>query len=98
MSDHEEEIPLEMPVVDPKDPAFLLGTLVAEVRITRRQVENNHKAILGRVNDHETRITALERWRWMLVGGFLVLVAIVGFIEIPKLQFVPAQVEVSSGR
>lgn len=54
-----------------------------------KKVDEIHAALVGplgieengiiyKVNNHDKRITALERWRWYLMGG---VVAIVGLLR-----------------
>jgi len=35
--------------------------------------KEQHKNMMDKIDDIDKRLTAIERWRWMVVGGAIVL-------------------------
>ena len=47
-----------------------LGTEIKEFRMDSKE---QHKNMMEKINDIDNRLTAIEKWRWMVVGGAIVL-------------------------
>ena len=47
-----------------------LGTELKEFRMDSKE---QHKAMMDKISNIDARLTAIERWRWMIVGGAVVL-------------------------
>ena len=47
--------------------------LISEIKEFRMDSKEQHKNMMDKINDIDKRLTAIERWRWMVVGGAIVL-------------------------
>ena len=47
-----------------------LGNEIKEFRLDSKE---QHKNMMEKIEDIDKRLTAIERWRWMVVGGAVVL-------------------------
>ena len=47
--------------------------VVEELREIRKEQKEQHQAMLKELNRIEERINAIERWRWMVIGGSVVI-------------------------
>lgn len=47
--------------------------VVEELREIRKEQKEQHQAMLKELNRIEDRINAIEKWRWMVIGGSLVV-------------------------
>lgn len=52
-----------------EDTQFMLGTLNAKLDAVLRSLEDHKTEITKRYDDHDSRIRALEQWRWLVVGA-----------------------------
>lgn len=43
--------------------------VVEELREIRKEQKEQHQAMLKELNRIEERINAIEKWRWMVIGG-----------------------------
>lgn len=50
--------------------------VVEELREIRKEQKEQHQAMLKELNRIEERINAIEKWRWMVIGG----AAVVGYL------------------
>ena len=54
-----------------------------------KEADNAHGSIVERMNTMDTRIngriSALERWRWMVVGGALVVGYLISMVPLDKI-------------
>lgn len=58
-----------------------LADVHSEVQATRRELQalcTEMRAQRREVDDHETRIRSLSRWRWTAAGGLVVLAMLAG--------------------
>jgi uncharacterized protein involved in exopolysaccharide biosynthesis len=50
-----------------------LNNLGAELKEFRQDSKEQHKAMMEKISDIDERLTVIERWRWMIIGGAAVL-------------------------
>lgn len=50
--------------------------VVEELREIRKEQKEQHAAMMKELNKLEDRINAIEKWRWMVIGG----AAVVGYL------------------
>ena len=50
--------------------------VVEELREIRKEQKEQHQAMLKELSRIEERINAIEKWRWMVIGGS----AVVGYL------------------
>lgn len=50
-----------------------LTNLGAELKDFRQDSKEQHKAMMEKISDIDERLTIIERWRWMIIGGAMVL-------------------------
>jgi hypothetical protein len=53
-----------------------LTNLGTELKEFRQDSREQHKAMMQKITDIDERLTVLERWRWMIIGG----AAVIGFL------------------
>jgi len=50
-----------------------LKNLSSEIKDFRFDSKEQHKSMMEKIDDIDKRLTAIEKWRWMIVGGAVVL-------------------------
>ena len=50
-----------------------LTNLGSELKEFRQDSKEQHKAMMEKISDIDQRLTVIERWRWMIIGGAMVL-------------------------
>ena len=50
-----------------------IKNLSNEIKEFRLDSKEQHKNMMEKIEDIDKRLTAIERWRWMVVGGAVVL-------------------------
>jgi len=50
-----------------------LSNLGTDLKDFRQDSKEQHKQMMDKISDIDKRLTTLERWRWMIVGGAIVL-------------------------
>ena len=50
-----------------------LTNLGSELKEFRQDSKEQHKAMMEKISDIDQRLTIIERWRWMIIGGAMVL-------------------------
>ena len=50
-----------------------LTNLGSELKEFRHDSKEQHKQMMEKINDIDDRLTVLEKWRWMIIGGAAVL-------------------------
>ena len=50
-----------------------LTNLGSELKDFRSDSKDQHKQMMEKIDDIDRRLTALEKWKWMVVGGAAVL-------------------------
>lgn len=50
-----------------------LKNLSSEIKDFRLDSKEQHKSMMEKIDDIDKRLTAIEKWRWMIVGGAVVL-------------------------
>lgn len=50
-----------------------LSNLGTDLKDFRQDSKEQHKQMMDKISDIDNRLTTLERWRWMIVGGAIVL-------------------------
>lgn len=50
-----------------------LGNVGNELKEFRKDSKEQHKEMMDKINDMDQRLTSLEKWRWMIAGGAVVL-------------------------
>ena len=46
-----------------------LTNLGSELKEFRQDSKEQHKAMMEKISDIDERLTIIERWRWMIIGG-----------------------------
>lgn len=46
-----------------------LKNLINELREHRKDSKENHATMMEKIEELDSRIQIIERWRWMVVGG-----------------------------
>ena len=50
-----------------------LTNLVSDLKEFRHDSKEQHKQMMEKISDIDERLTVLEKWRWMIIGGAGVL-------------------------
>ena len=50
-----------------------LSNLGSDLKEFRQDSKEQHKQMMDKLSDLDKRLTIIERWRWMVVGGAIVL-------------------------
>jgi hypothetical protein len=50
-----------------------LTNLGSELKEFRHDSKEQHRQMMEKINDIDDRLTVLEKWRWMIIGGAAVL-------------------------
>ena len=50
-----------------------LTNLASELKEFRHDSKEQHRQMMEKINDIDDRLTVLEKWRWMIIGGAAVL-------------------------
>ena len=50
-----------------------LTNLGSELKEFRHDSKEQHRQMMEKINDIDERLTVLEKWRWMIIGGSAVL-------------------------
>lgn len=50
-----------------------LVNLGTDLKEFRQDSKEQHKQMMDKLSDLDKRLTIIERWRWMIVGGSIVL-------------------------
>ena len=50
-----------------------LTNLGSELKEFRHDSKEQHRQMMEKINDIDERLTVLEKWRWMIIGGAAVL-------------------------
>ena len=50
-----------------------LTNLGSELKEFRHDSKEQHKQMMEKINDIDDRLTVLEKWRWLIIGGAAVL-------------------------
>ena len=50
-----------------------LKNLSSEIKDFRMDSKEQHKNMMEKIDDIDRRLTTIEKWRWMIVGGAVVL-------------------------
>lgn len=50
-----------------------LNNLGSELKEFRQDSKEQHKAMMQKIEDIDDRLTAIEKWRWMIIGGSIVI-------------------------
>ena len=50
-----------------------LKNLINELREHRKDSKENHTVMMEKIEELDTRIQIIERWRWMVVGGAIAI-------------------------
>ena len=50
-----------------------LTNLGSELKEFRPDSKEQHRQMMEKINDIDERLTVLEKWRWMIIGGAAVL-------------------------
>jgi hypothetical protein len=50
-----------------------LTNLGSELKEFRHDSKEQHKQMMEKINDIDERLTVIEKWRWMIIGGAAVL-------------------------
>lgn len=50
-----------------------LSNLGTDLKDFRQDSKEQHKQMMDKISDIDKRLTIIERWRWMIVGGAIVL-------------------------
>ena len=58
--------------------------VVEELREIRKEQKEQHQAMLKELNRIEECINAIERWRWMVIGGSVVIGYMLAHLPILK--------------
>lgn len=53
-----------------------LSNLGSELKEFRQDSKEQHRAMMQKIEEIDDRLTALEKWRWMIIGGS----AVIGFL------------------
>ena len=50
-----------------------LSNLSSDLKEFRVDSKEQHKQMMEKIDDIDKRLTVIERWRWMVIGGAIVL-------------------------
>jgi len=50
-----------------------LTNLGSDLKEFRQDSKEQHKQMMEKISDIDERLTVLEKWRWMIIGGAAVL-------------------------
>ena len=50
-----------------------LKNLINELREHRKDSKENHTIMMEKIEELDSRIQIIERWRWMVVGGAIAI-------------------------
>lgn len=50
-----------------------IKNISSEIKDFRMDSKEQHRNMMEKIEDIDKRLTAIERWRWMVVGGAVVL-------------------------
>jgi hypothetical protein len=50
-----------------------LTNLSSELKEFRQDSKEQHKQMMEKISDIDSRLTIIEKWRWMIIGGSVVL-------------------------
>ena len=50
-----------------------LTNLGSDLKEFRHDSKEQHRQMMEKINDIDERLTVLEKWRWMIIGGAAVL-------------------------
>jgi hypothetical protein len=50
-----------------------LTNLGSDLKEFRHDSKEQHRQMMEKINDIDERLTILEKWRWMIIGGAAVL-------------------------
>jgi hypothetical protein len=53
-----------------------LNNIGSELKEFRQDSKEQHKDMMRKIDDIDGRLTAIEKWRWMIIGGS----AVIGFL------------------
>jgi hypothetical protein len=59
--------------------------VVEELKEFRKEQKDNYSCLMQKFDNISTRINVLEKWRWMIFGGAIVVGYILAHIRIDKL-------------
>lgn len=67
-------------IMEPRDTPSRIAVLENEVKNVgvelkefRKDSKDQYKTIMEKINNIDERLTIIERWRWMIIGGAAVL-------------------------
>jgi len=61
-----------------------LTNLGSELKEFRQDSKEQHKQMMEKISDIDERLTTIEKWRWMIIGGSVVIGYLASHL-IPKL-------------
>ena len=50
-----------------------LTNLVSDLKEFRQDSKEQHKQMMEKISDIDERLTTIEKWRWMIIGGSIVI-------------------------
>jgi len=50
-----------------------LTNLVSDLKEFRHDSKEQHKQMMEKISDIDERLTTIEKWRWMIIGGSIVI-------------------------
>ena len=50
-----------------------LTNLGSELKEFRQDSKEQHKQMMEKISDIDQRLTVIEKWRWMIIGGSVVI-------------------------
>ena len=50
-----------------------LTNLGSDLKEFRQDSKEQHKQMMEKISDIDERLTTIEKWRWMIIGGSIVL-------------------------
>jgi len=59
--------------------------VVDELKEIRKEQKEQHNALINKIDKIVERVNILERWRWMIFGGAIVVGYILAHVRIEKL-------------
>jgi TolA-binding protein len=62
-----------------------LTNLGSDLKEFRQDSKEQHKQMMEKISDIDERLTTIEKWRWMIIGGSIVIGYLVSHL-LPKLS------------
>ena len=59
--------------------------VVDELKEIRKEQKEQHYALINKIDKIVDRVSILERWRWMIFGGAIVVGYIIAHVKIERL-------------